>query len=206
MNSYRVSTVNVPESPLTGHTGGPWQQRCDSLHFTKNDGVLYHQLPSFSPLSLCDYDLFAKVKEPLRGPRYNTRDELIRAIGRLLRKINKYGHADGVRCLPKIWQKAINKGATILKVYERCTLVNKVISEISSCWHFLFIQTSYYDIFAKVKEPLRGIRYNTGDELIRAIGRSIENVNKDGHADGVRRVPNISQNVINEAGDCIEGT
>ena len=30
----------------------------------------------------CSYDLFAKVKEPLRGFRYNTRDELIRAVGR----------------------------------------------------------------------------------------------------------------------------
>ena len=32
-------------------------------------------------MSPCDYDPFAKVKEPLRGNRYNTRDELIRAIG-----------------------------------------------------------------------------------------------------------------------------
>ena len=42
--------------------------------------ILEH--PPYSPdMSPCDYDQFAKVKEPLRGPRYNTRDELIRAIG-----------------------------------------------------------------------------------------------------------------------------
>ncbi|KAJ4441893.1 hypothetical protein ANN_11753 [Periplaneta americana] len=29
-----------------------------------------------------DYNLFTKVKEPLRGIRYNTRDELIHALGR----------------------------------------------------------------------------------------------------------------------------
>ncbi|KAJ4447911.1 hypothetical protein ANN_09920 [Periplaneta americana] len=29
----------------------------------------------------CDYDLFTKVKEPLRGTRYNTRYEFIRALG-----------------------------------------------------------------------------------------------------------------------------
>ena len=35
----------------------------------------------YSPdMSPCDYDLLAKVKKPLRGTRYNTRDELIRAI------------------------------------------------------------------------------------------------------------------------------
>ena len=48
-----------------------------------------------------------------------------------------------------------------------------------------------YDLLAKVKEPLRGTRYNTRDELIHAIGRSIRNINKDGRADGVRRLPNI---------------
>ncbi|KAJ4435539.1 hypothetical protein ANN_18155 [Periplaneta americana] len=42
--------------------------------------------------------------------------------------------------------------------------------------------------FTKVKEPLRGTRYNTKDELTRAIGRSIRNINKDGRANGVRRV------------------
>ena len=40
-------------------------------------------------------DLFSKVKEPLRGTRYNTRDELIRAIGWSIRKINKDRRADG---------------------------------------------------------------------------------------------------------------
>ena len=58
-----------------------------------------------------DYDLFAKVKEPLRGTRYNTRDELIHAIGRSIRNINKDGRADGVRRLTNIWQRVIKKGA-----------------------------------------------------------------------------------------------
>ena len=89
----------------------------------KNDGVLYHQVSSFSPGS-CDYDLFEKVKEPVRGIRYYTRDELIRAIGQSIWNINKDGHADGVLHLPNIWQNVINKGATILKVRKCCTPVN----------------------------------------------------------------------------------
>ena len=61
--------------------------------------------PPYSPdMSPFDYDLFAKVQEHLRGTRYNTRDELIRAIERSIRNINKNGRADGVRGLPKIWQ------------------------------------------------------------------------------------------------------
>ncbi|KAJ4437171.1 hypothetical protein ANN_17306, partial [Periplaneta americana] len=61
----------------------------------------------------CDYDLFTKVKEPLRGTRYNTIDELIRAIGRSIRNINKDGRADGVRRLPNIWQKYTDDRKTV---------------------------------------------------------------------------------------------
>ena len=53
------------------------------------------------PTSPCDYGLLAKVKEPLRGIRYNTRDEFIRAIGRSIRNMNTDGCADGVRTFGK---------------------------------------------------------------------------------------------------------
>ena len=67
------------------------------------------------PMSPCDYDLFVKVKEPLRGTRYNTRDELIHAIGLSIRNINKDRRADSVRRLPNIWQKLINKGSDCIE-------------------------------------------------------------------------------------------
>ena len=78
--------------------------------------ILEHP-PYSSDMSPCDYDLFVKVKEPRRRTRHNTRDELIRAIGRSVRNINKDGRVDGVRLLPNIWQKVINKEVTILKVH-----------------------------------------------------------------------------------------
>ena len=60
--------------------------------------------PPYSPdMSQCDYDLFAKMKEPLLGTRYNTRDELIHAIGQSIRNINKDGRADDLRRIPNIW-------------------------------------------------------------------------------------------------------
>ena len=55
------------------------------------------------------------------------------------------------------------------------------------------------------KKRLRGTRYNTRDELLRAKGRSIRNINKDGRADGVRRLPNISQKMIDNGGDYVQG-
>ena len=71
--------------------------------------ILEHT-PYSADMKPCDYDLFAKVKEPVRGTRSNTRDELIRALGRSVWSINKDGRADGVRRLPNIWQIVINKG------------------------------------------------------------------------------------------------
>ena len=61
-------------------------------------------------LSPCNYDLLAKVKEPLQGTRYNSRDELIRSIGRSRWNINKDGRADSVRRLQNVRQKQINRG------------------------------------------------------------------------------------------------
>ena len=63
---------------------------------------------------------------------------------------------------------------------------------------------SYF--LARMKELLRETRQNTRDEFIRAIGRSIRNINKDGLADGVRRLPNIWRKVINKGGNYNEDT
>ena len=114
MDSYRVSTVDVPECPIASGARGPRQQRCASCIVMKNDGFCTTKCRRFL-LSTCDYNLFAKVKEPRRGTRYNTRDELTSVIGRSIRNINKYGHADGVRRLTNIWQKVINKGGDYIE-------------------------------------------------------------------------------------------
>lgn len=76
--------------------------------------ILEH--PPYSPdMSPCDYDLFSKVKEPLRGNRYNTREAIIHAVGRSIRNINRNGRADGVRRLPNIWQKVISNAGDYIE-------------------------------------------------------------------------------------------
>ena len=49
---------------------------------------ILEQSPYSPDMSPCDYDLFAKMKEPLRRLRYNTRGVIIRAVGRSLLDIN----------------------------------------------------------------------------------------------------------------------
>ena len=90
-------------------------------------------MPYMSPY---DYDFFTKVKEPLLGTRYNTRDELIRAIGRSIRNINKDGCADGVRHLPNIWKK--------IKVHKMLFTLNKAMSDISNCCHYFLPNPCIY--------------------------------------------------------------
>jgi hypothetical protein len=63
----------------------------------------------------CEYDLFAKMKEPLRRIHYNTREAIICAAGRSLLDINRSGRADDVRRLPQIWQKVIHMGGDYIE-------------------------------------------------------------------------------------------
>ena len=69
----RVSTVDVPESPIASGARGPWQQQCDSLHLHEVwwGSVLPSVVVFYWYMRLY---LFAKVKAPLRGSCYNTRD------------------------------------------------------------------------------------------------------------------------------------
>ena len=69
--------------------------------------ILEH-LPHSSDIRSCVCDLFAKVKEPLQGTRYNTEMNLYMLMA-VSRNMNKDERTDGVRRLPNIWQKMINK-------------------------------------------------------------------------------------------------
>lgn len=68
--------------------------------------VLKH--PPYSPdLSPCDFDLFPKLKEPLRGIRYTDLDELEEAVATEVRRITRGCLATGIRGLPRRWESVI---------------------------------------------------------------------------------------------------
>jgi hypothetical protein len=64
-------------------------------------------------MSPCDYDIFSKMKEPLQGTRYKTREQIIRAVGASLLDINRRARADGVRRLSQIWQVVVHMGGQL---------------------------------------------------------------------------------------------
>ena len=56
-----------------------------------------------------------------------------------------------------------------------------------------------------MKEQLRGIRFRTVPEILRAVDRSIRTINTTGAAKGILRLPHRWQRVVHNAGDYIEG-
>ena len=101
-----------------------------------NDGVLY-QVP-FSPESMRLRSLRQSEKKNTARDPVQQKRRTYHAIGRSIRNINKDGRTNGVRRLPNIWQKVINKGAAILKVHKCCIPANKAMSKIWNCCHYFF--------------------------------------------------------------------
>ena len=62
-----------------------------------------------------------------------------------------------------------------------------------------------FDLIPKMKEPLRGIRFRTVPDILRAVDRSIRTINTTGAAKGILRLPHRWQRVVHDAGDYSEG-
>ncbi|VVC24303.1 Transposase, type 1 [Cinara cedri] len=72
--------------------------------------------PPYSPdLSPPDFDLFPKLKEPLRGIRFPNLDILNEEVSRRIRELNKDGVLCGIQALPKRWQSCIDKQGDYIK-------------------------------------------------------------------------------------------
>ncbi|KAL4152821.1 hypothetical protein QTP88_000654 [Uroleucon formosanum] len=80
--------------------------------------------PPYSPdLSPPDFDLFPKLKEPLRGIRFPNLDILNEEVSRRIRELNKDGVLCGIQALPKRWQSCIDKQGDYIEVEVRSAIV-----------------------------------------------------------------------------------
>ena len=81
--------------------------------------VLEH--PPYPPdLSPCVYDLILKLKAPLRGHRFRTRNDIVIAVRRLIMTNFSHGEADGIRLLPHRWQRTID---SLGDYFEGCKML-----------------------------------------------------------------------------------
>jgi len=64
--------------------------------------------PPYSPdMSPTAFDLFPKLKKPLRGKRFRSVEEVSNEVTRVIRRINNEGVLTGVQDLPKCWTAVI---------------------------------------------------------------------------------------------------
>ena len=62
-----------------------------------------------------------------------------------------------------------------------------------------------YDLIPKLKEPLPDVRFQTVPDILRAVRRSVRNIDRTGTTTGIRRFPHHWQRVVDNAGDYIGG-
>jgi transposase len=68
--------------------------------------VLPH--PPYIPyMSPTDFDLFSKLKKPLRGKSFRSIEEVSNEVTRKIRRINNEGVLTGIQDLPKCWTAMI---------------------------------------------------------------------------------------------------
>jgi hypothetical protein len=62
-----------------------------------------------------------------------------------------------------------------------------------------------FDLFLKLKEPMRGHRFSFLEEVSAAVTRAIRGLNKSGTLNGIANLPKRSEAVIEKQGDYTEG-
>ena len=64
--------------------------------------------PPYSPdMSSSAFDLFPKLKKPLRGKRFRSIEEVSNEVTRVIRRINNEGVLTAIQDLPKRWAAVI---------------------------------------------------------------------------------------------------
>lgn len=113
---YKKQPEILEAGPILLHDGvGPHQAAYVVNQLEKWDWeVLGH--PPYSPdLSPCDFHLFATLKEPLRGQRFQDEDEINITVSNRLKTIQREGLRNGVPKLPQRWEAVITKNGEYIE-------------------------------------------------------------------------------------------
>ena len=100
----------LEDGPILLHDGaGPHRAACVTQLLSDWEWeVLGH--PPYSPdLSPCDFHLFAALKEPLRGQRFSSVDDINAAISNQLKVLQNNGLHEGIPKLPMRWNAVIEQ-------------------------------------------------------------------------------------------------
>jgi hypothetical protein len=66
-------------------------------------------------LSPTDFDLFPKLKKPLRGKHFRSIEEVSNEVTRVIRRINNEGVQTGMQDMPKHWTYVIKRNGDYIE-------------------------------------------------------------------------------------------
>ena len=103
VKAFKEGQQNVTDMPRPGYPAWQCKGACSrsSDWFVESLRLGSALPPPYSPdLSPCNYDLFPKMKESLRGTRFRTVHDFLQTTDRSLHNIQRLGSANGIQWLP----------------------------------------------------------------------------------------------------------
>jgi len=101
------------DGPLILHYNArPYLEKVVTDLVSKCEWEVLPHAPYSPDMSPPDFDLFHKLKEPMRGHCFPSLEEVSAAVTRAIRGLNKSGTVNGIANLPKRWDVVIGKQGT----------------------------------------------------------------------------------------------
>jgi hypothetical protein len=96
--------------PLILHdNAGPHLEKVVTYLVSKYEWEVLPHAPYSPDMSKPDFGLFHKFKEPMRGHRFPSLEEVYAAVTRAIRGLNKSGTLNGIANLSKRWDAVTEK-------------------------------------------------------------------------------------------------
>ncbi|XP_035212735.1 histone-lysine N-methyltransferase SETMAR-like [Stegodyphus dumicola] len=104
----RDKRLDLVDSTIILHDNArPHKAECVRQLFRRWEWEELEHPPYSADLSLCDLDLIPKIKEPIRGRRFETRKDIANAVRQQMTRFARgaaNAEADGIQQLPHLWQ------------------------------------------------------------------------------------------------------
>jgi len=98
------------DGPLTLHDNAhPHLGKVVTDLLSKYEWEVLPHTPYSPDMSPPDFDLFPKLKEPMRGHCFSSQEEVSAVVTQAIRGLNKSGTLNGIEKLPKRWDAVIEK-------------------------------------------------------------------------------------------------
>jgi len=105
---YKNRPDLLGDGPLILHDNArPHLEKVVTDLLSKYEWEVLSHAPNSPDMSPPDFDLFLQLKEPMRGHRFPSQEEVSAAVTRAIRGLNRSATLNGIANLPKRWDAVI---------------------------------------------------------------------------------------------------